>query len=79
MSLADVSSLEEAAEYLRVKPTTLAALARAGKIGSLKSGRTLTFPRDCVEAYIAANTSAAVTANPHGLTDRSLSRVKGRA
>lgn len=76
--LHDVNSLDEAAAYLRVPPSALARLARAGKIGSLKTGKTRTFPRECLEAYVAENTTPATPPNPHGLTDRAAARIRGR-
>lgn len=76
MNLDDVSTLNEAAAYLKVSPKALANLARAGKIGSLKQGRERTFPRAVIDAYVTANTVEATPPNPHGLTDAALSRVR---
>ena len=79
MSLADISSLDETAAYLCITPKALLALHRNRKIGSLKQGHAVTFPRASVEAYVALNTVAAAPANPHGLTDRSLANVRKNA
>lgn len=76
MQLQDVNSLEETAEYLRISPTVLKNLARSQKIGSLKQGRAITFPRKVIEAYIAGNTIEQAGPNPWGLTDASLRRSR---
>lgn len=76
MTLDDVSTLDETATYLRITPATLARLARAQKIGSIKQGRTRTFPRAAVEAYVVENTETVLPPNPHGLTDQALRRVR---
>jgi excisionase family DNA binding protein len=76
--LNDVSTLEEAAAYLRIAPQTLRrmTLGPTPKIGFLKQGRTLTFPRAALEQYVEDNTRAATPPNPFGLTDASLRRVR---
>ena len=79
MALADIGSLDETAAYLTITPAALLALHRARKIGSLKQGHKITFPRAVVEAYIETYTVAAAPANPHGLTDRALANVRKNA
>lgn len=76
--LAEVNSLEETAEYLRITPNVLVNMARQGKIGSLKIGRTWTFPRTDVEAFVEKNRRQADAANAWNLTPSSLRRVRSR-
>ncbi|MCU1440005.1 MAG: DNA-binding protein [Rhodoglobus sp.] len=76
MSLEDINTLEQTAEYLKITPTVLIGLARAGKIGALKQGRVWTFPRTAIAEYIEANTTPMRPANPFGLTDRSWQRLQ---
>ena len=76
MILAPINSADEAAAYLRISRPFLLALARRGKIGALKQGQAWTFPAEAIEAYVESNTRNALPANPHGLTDSSLRRVK---
>ena len=75
-ALADVNSVNEAAEYLRVQPPALVRLARTNKFAYLKSGRTLTFTRDALEKYTSTHEVPAAAANPFGLTDSSTRRVR---
>jgi hypothetical protein len=79
-TLDDVNSLLETADYLKMTTRKLASLAtgRAPKIGSIKQGRTRTFPRSAIEAYIEANTIAPGPSNPHGLTDGALRNLNRR-
>lgn len=74
-ALADINSLEEAAEYLRLTPEAIVRLARAKKLGSIKIGRTRTFPREALEEFAAANTVKAEP-NAWGLTDSSLRGIR---
>lgn len=76
-SLDDVNSIEQAAAYLKIDETKLRRLVYQQKIGSLKSGRTLTFPRAALEAYVEKYQTAALPGNPHGLTDASWRRLGG--
>ena len=77
-TLKDISTLEEAAAYLRIAPQALRRLTfgPTPKIGFLKQGRILTFPRAAIEAYVEANMTLAAPPNPHGLTDASLRRIR---
>lgn len=81
MSLEDVNTLEEAAAHLRITTDALRRLTTGPtpKIGFLKSGRELTFPREVIEAYIEAHTVKASPGNPFGLTDASMRRVRRTA
>lgn len=76
--LPDIATLDEAAEFLRIERRTLLRLASGPKpkIGSLRQGRRLTFPRAVIEAYVEANTTRAAPPNPFGLTDASLRRIR---
>jgi excisionase family DNA binding protein len=73
--LDDVNSIEQAAAYLKIDEAQLRRLVAAQKIGSLKSGRTVTFPRAAIEAYVEKYQTAALPGNPNGLTDASWRRV----
>ena len=79
--LEEVNTLDEAAAYLKITPAALRRLATgpSPKIGSLKQGRALTFPRAVIEAYIEAHTINAAPANPFGLTDAAMRRVRRTA
>lgn len=76
ITLPEIASVDEVAEYLRLTPDKVRRLASAGKIGSIKIGVRRTFPREAVEEFVADNTIAATPANPHGLTDQALGRVR---
>ena len=78
-TLEDVNSLEEAAGYLCMTPAKLTRLRYNKKIGFSKEGNLVTFTREVILAYVKTNTTAAAPANPHGLSDASLARVRGRA
>ena len=80
-ALEEVNTLEEAAAFLKITPAALRRLTTgpSPKIGFLKSGRALTFPRAAVEAYVEAHTVNAAPPNPFGLTDASLRRVRRTA
>lgn len=75
-------SAEDAALYLgggAITANTLRALVRRKQIGYLRIGRATVFPQAALDAYIEAHT-VKPTANPHGLTDASLQRIRdGRA
>jgi excisionase family DNA binding protein len=68
--LDEVSSLEEAAAYLK-KPAKLRRLALHKKIGCLRVGRQYLFPRDAIDAFVTENTVEAVPlpVNRYGLAD----------
>ena len=76
--LEDINSLEQTAEFLKITEYQVKELVRLGKIGSVKVGRTRTFPRDAIETFVRENTIAPKPPNPHGLTDASWRRVQGR-
>ena len=71
-----VYTTDEAAEKLRITPNVLRRLARDKRIGSLRTGRTYTFPATVINDYIAGNTVKQSPPNPMGLTDRSLARAR---
>ena len=78
--LEDINTLEQTAEYLKLTEYQVKELVRHGKIGSVKVGRTRTFPRQAIEAFIDQNTIAPKPPNPHGLTDASWRRIqRGKA
>ena len=67
-TLHDINTLEQAAAYLCVKPATLTRLRLQGKIGFLRTGRTVTYLRGHLEEYVKGNTiEAVVIPNPWGL------------
>lgn len=78
--LDDISSLEQAAEYLKIDPVKLKRLAYQRKIAYLKQGTQYTFPRAAIEAYVLANTVAIPPSppNPWGLTEGALRNVQRR-
>jgi len=78
-SLEDINSLEQTAAYLRITPNVLVNMARQGKIGSLKIGRTWTFPLIEIEAFVTAQTVRARShTDPHGLTPRARQNLARR-
>lgn len=76
MTAPDVSSLEEAADYLRLTERKVRELVNTHKLGAVKVGRELTFPRAALEQFLSENTSAVVPPNAFGLTDRSAARLR---
>ena len=78
--LNDISSLEQAAEYLKIDPVKLKRLAYQRKIAYLKQGTQYTFPRAAIEAYVLANTVPIPDrpANPWGFTEGTLRNLQGR-
>jgi hypothetical protein len=76
--LAPNLTLEQAAAILGITPLVLSKLANGArpKIGSLKIGRTRVFPPAVIRAFIEDNTIPAAPANPWGLTDASLRRIR---
>lgn len=79
LELDEVNTIDQAAAFLKIEPAQLRRLVGSQKIGSLKSGRTLTFPREAIEAYVEKYQSKPLPANPHGLTNVSAARIRGRA
>jgi excisionase family DNA binding protein len=71
----EVLTLDDAAVYLKIKPTVLARMTRDGSIGSLKIGRVTVFPRAVLEDYVRVHTTPATT-NPWGLTPGALRNVE---
>jgi excisionase family DNA binding protein len=72
-----VYTTDEAAEMLGgISTTVLRRMARDRKIGSLRTGRTYTFPASVINDYIAGNTVKQLGPNPLGLTNRSLARAR---
>lgn len=78
--LSDISSLDQAADYLKIDPVKLKRLAYQRKIAYLKQGTQYTFPRAAIEAYVLANTVHIPTPppNPWGLTPGALRNVQRR-
>jgi excisionase family DNA binding protein len=76
--LSDVSSLEEAAAYLRLSPDKLRRMARAKQIGHIKTGRQYLFPRAAVESYVRDHTVDPLPSGvpPWGVSERSLVRLR---
>jgi excisionase family DNA binding protein len=75
--LDEISSLEEAAAYLKVEPAKLRRLALQKKISCIRAGRQYLFPRAAVEAYVKRNTLEAVPDSGHryGLSDTAYRRL----
>jgi excisionase family DNA binding protein len=76
MELKDVNSMDDTAEYLGISTLVLKRMARERKIGFLRIGRTYVFPREVIETYVKGNTIQQSPPNPHGLTNRSLQRLR---
>jgi excisionase family DNA binding protein len=74
--LEDINTIEEVAEYLRLQPRKVADMARQKRIGSVKEGLVVTITREDVLEYLSSNRRAPLPANPFGLTDASLRRVR---
>lgn len=76
-NLADINSLEETAEYLRIEVPILRRLTvgPTPKISFLRIGRTLTFTREGIEAYVEANITKAAPPHPFGLSSASARRL----
>lgn len=78
MDLDDVSSLEEAAEYLKLSPEKLRRMAHAKQVGHIKSGRQYLFPREALETYVRENTVERLPTGvpPWGISEASLRRLR---
>jgi excisionase family DNA binding protein len=72
----DVNTIEQVAEYLHLQPRKVADMARQKRIGSVKEGRVVTITREDVLEYLASNRRSPLPANPYGLTDASLRRIR---
>jgi excisionase family DNA binding protein len=71
--LEDYNTADETAAYLKLDADKLKRLARANKIGHIKTGRSYIFPRNAIEQWAEENMNAkAEPANPFGLTERAL-------
>ena len=77
--LHDINSLEDAATYLKTKPSILSGMARRGDIGALKVSRSWVFTREALQTFISENETKPREENPWGLTDRSAARVRSGA
>lgn len=75
-TLDEINTVDQVADYLHIPPAKVTRLKGEGKIGYLKMGKSVMYPRAAVEAFVVANTVEALPANPHGLTDSSLRRVR---
>lgn len=75
--LDEVSSLEEAAAYLKMEPTKLRRLAVQRKVGCIRAGRQVLFPRAAIEAYVKENTveAAPLSVNRYGISDSAYQRL----
>jgi excisionase family DNA binding protein len=71
MELDDINTADQAAEYLKLTPDKLKALARRGEIGHVKAGRSYLFPRAAIAEWLQRNTRPARLPEtpPHGLTE----------
>ena len=75
---ADILTLEEAAEYLRIDVTRLVRISTGPrpKVASIKEGNSRTYRLTSLEVYVEANETAAAPANPWGMNDASAKRVR---
>lgn len=84
MTESRIYTAAEAAERLRLlkdnQPDSekVKTLARQRKLGHIRSGRSYLFKEEHLEQYLADNEVPATTrtANPRGLTDTSLRRIR---
>ena len=74
---ADILTLEEAAEYLRIDVPRLVRISTGPrpKVASIKEGNSRTYRLASLEVYVEANETAAAPANPWGMNDASARRV----
>jgi len=75
---ADILTLEEAAEYLRIDVPRLVRISTGPrpKVASIKEGNSRTYRLTSLEVYVEANETAAAPANPWGMNDASAKRVR---
>ena len=75
---ADILTLEEAAQYLRIEVPRLVRISTGPrpKVASIKEGNSRTYRLTSLEAYVEANETAAAPANPWGMNDASAKRVR---
>ena len=75
---ADILTIEEAAEYLRINVARLLRISTGPrpKVASIKEGNSRTYRLASLEAYVEANETAAAPANPWGMNDASAKRVR---
>ena len=75
---ADILTLEEAAEYLRIDVPRLVRISTGPrpKVASIKEGNSRTYRLASLEGYVEANETAAAPANPWGMNDASAKRVR---
>ena len=75
---ADILTLEEAAEYLRIDVPRLVRISTGPrpKVASIKEGNSRTYRLASLEVYVEANETAAAPAHPWGLNDASAKRVR---
>ena len=75
---ADILTLEEAAEYLRIDVPRLVRISTGPrpKVASIKEGNSRTYRLSALEAYLEAHETPAAPANPWGMNDASARRVR---
>ena len=75
---ADILTLEEAAEYLRIDVPRLVRISTGPrpKVASIKEGNSRTYRLASLETYVEANETAAAPPHPWGLTDASAKRAR---
>lgn len=78
-ALEDVNTLEQAAAYLKTDEAKVTRLKGEGRLGFIKIGRVTHYTRQDLEEFVKSNRTPAARSNPHGLSDTSLARVRGRA
>ena len=75
---ADILTLEEAAEYLRIDVPRLVRISTGPrpKVASIKEGNSRTYRLTSLEAYVEANETRAAPPLPWGMNDASAKRVR---
>ena len=76
---ADILTLEEAAEYLRIDVARLVRISTGPrpKVASIKEGNSRTYRLASLEVYVEANETAAAPPLPWGMTAASDQRING--
>ena len=64
--LADILTVTEVAEYLRIPQKTAYQLVRSGELPAFKAGRHWRVTREAVGTYIASATRMARSGSPNG-------------
>ena len=75
---ADILTLEEAAQYLRIEVPRLVRISTGPrpKVASIKEGNSRTYRLSALEAYLEAHETPAAPPNPWGMSDATARRMR---